>query len=95
MGIVQGYRDVEQSKFKGKGRLFTYNKAGQDEAARGGCEYPPILAIVGDGMSNSLKDDNATKPTMDQVVSVKRDVQERDERVVSASQQEQGDLLSC
>jgi hypothetical protein len=45
-------------------------------------------------MSNSLKDDNATKPTMDQVVSIKGDVQERDERVVSASQQEQGDLLS-
>jgi hypothetical protein len=85
---------MEPPKCKVKGRLFTYNKAGQNEVARGRCEYPPILAIVGDGMSNSFKDDNATKPTMDQVVSVKGDVQERDERVVSASQQEQGDLLS-
>lgn len=67
------------------------NKAGKDKVARRRGEDPTVLAIVGKGMSESLKNDNTAKPTVDQVVGVKGDVQEGDERVVSSSQKEERD----
>lgn len=39
-----------------------------------------------DGMGNGLKDNDTTKPAMEEVVCVEGDVQEGDERVVSPSQ---------
>jgi len=67
------------------------NKAGKDKVARGRGEDPTVLTIVGKGMSESLKNDNTAKPTVDQVVGVKGDLQEGDERVVSSSQKAERD----
>ena len=46
---------------------------------------PMTLAIMSDGMSDGLKDDDTTEPTVNEIVRVERDVQERDKRIVSSS----------
>lgn len=48
---------------------------------------------MGEGVDKGLKDDDAAEPAMDQVVSIKRNAQKGDERIVSPSEEEKRDLL--
>ncbi|CAG1962068.1 unnamed protein product [Fusarium graminearum] len=65
---------------------LTYNETRQDKVACRRSENPAILAVVRNGMGKCLEDNNATKPSVEEVVCVKGDVQQRDQRIVSSSQ---------
>lgn len=45
-------------------------------------------------MSKGFKNDDAAKPSMNQVVSVKRKSQKRDKGIISSSQQEERNLFT-
>lgn len=45
-------------------------------------------------MSKGFKNDDAAKPSMNQIVSVKRKPQKRDKGIVSSSQQEERNLFT-
>ena len=50
---------------------------------------------MGKSVGNGLEDDDAAEPAVHQVVRVKRNSQEWDERVISASQEKERDLLEA
>lgn len=63
-------------------------------ALEGRCS-PVILLIMGERVDKGLEDDDAAKPAVDQVVSIKRNAQEGNERVVSSSEKEKRNLLEA
>lgn len=75
----------------------TDNEAPEEKSAgecvRQGRCCPVRLLIMGEGVDKGLKDDDAAEPAMDQVVSIKRNAQKGNERIVSPSEKEKRDLL--
>jgi hypothetical protein len=97
----EGDSSLKTTTLVRKGRKFcrlTYNETphqerglGRDHSLQRG-EGEAALGHVSNGVSQGLEGDDATEPSVDQVVSVKRDAQQRNERVVPASEDEEGDL---
>nr|POE88211.1 hypothetical protein CFP56_11440 [Quercus suber] len=89
-----GEEDVDEDREESKAA----DGAGEDEfAAHGVADRGPALACshAGDlpgspesAMGDGFEDHDTSDPPMDEVVSIKRDAQSRDERVVTAGQEE-------
>lgn len=75
----------------------TYHKSPQQERTLENpkeCWAPATTSQVRKSMSKGFKNDDAAKPSMNQIVSVKRKSQKRDKGIVSSSQQEERNLFT-
>lgn len=78
---------------------MTYNESPEQEATLQHAleRCLPLTAGLGkvsQGVGDGLEDDDASEPSVDQVVGVKGDAQKRDQRVVSTSEEEERDHVN-